>query len=414
MRKAALIIGLVCLCTVVYAQKFYASAELDHVSVDTFYRIPITPVLAQHLQSSFANVRLFDSKNQQVPFILQEEQPEYTQETFTEYEVVEKKQDKGCCTTLIVRNNTETIIGNISLVIRNADVVKQATLSGSDDLKEWFAIREKFTLQSLSSAHGPVEIKPVHFPLSSYQYYKLFIHDSVSAPLNIIKAGYYDVRTSSGIHTPVASKSISTSDSTSEKKTYLSLSFSAPQLIDKIELVMSGSPYFSRPARILEKHRVKKGKRTTDYFSTVQSFTIDSAHPSVIALPSLRTKELIIEIENGDNPPLQVKSWQAFQLNRHLVAWLRKGESYTLKFSAENMSYPQYDLSRFSHILPDSIHAIGTATVRAIVQKPAVEKSPVIFSSKILIWIAIVVVIAALGFMSVRMVREASQKKGDS
>jgi hypothetical protein len=393
------------------AQQFKAEATLPATDADGFYRVLITPEAAAYPNQTFSNVRLYDAQQKEVPYILEQEQPVYQKEQFHEYTIVEKKQEPGCCTTLILENPGKAAINNINLLIRNAEVVKEATLSGSDDQKSWFVIKEKFTLQSIDNPNEASAMKTVNFPLSNYTYYQLRINDSTHAPLNIVKAGYYNALTSEGAYTEVSPRSIATADSARQKKTYIHVRFDTLRLLDKVELSLTGTPYFMRQVDVYERQSRSTKKGVKDYYEFVTSFGISSAGAAIVHLPMVKSRELMLVVNNQDNPSLTVSSIKVHQLNRYLVAWLKKGEKYTLRFGSEQLTEPSYDLAFFKDSLSYQSTVLKVQNVRAIQEAGKKEESPTFFTDKRVIWVAIILVIGILGFMSVRLIRETNTQK---
>jgi hypothetical protein len=393
------------------AQQFKAEATLPATDADGFYRILITPEAAAYPNQTFSNVRLYNAQQKEVPYIVEQEQPVYQQEKFNEYTIVEKKQEPGCCTILTLENPGKAAINNINLLIRNADVVKEATLSGSDDQKSWFVIREKFSLQSIDNPNAASAMKTVNFPLSNYTYYQLRINDSTQAPLNIIKAGYYNALTSEGAYTEVEPRSIATADSSKQKKTHIHVLFDTLRLLDKVELSLSGTPYFMRQVDVYERQSRNTKKGVKDYYAFVTSFGISSAGAAIVHLPMVKTRELMLVVDNKDNPSLTVSSLKVHQLNRYLVAWLKKGEKYTLRFGDEQFTEPSYDLAFFKDSLSYQSTVLRVQDLHVIQEAAEKEESPTFFTDKRVIWVAIILVIGILGFMSVRLIRETNTQK---
>src|SRR5687767_15355954 len=124
MRKFAALIISIFFFTTAFSQTFRGEASLPKVEKDGFYRIFISPEITVHLNTEFTNLRIYDQQNKEIPYLFQQENPVKYSQAFREYEVVEKKQQKNCCTSLVLRNSNETPINNISLSIKNAEVTK--------------------------------------------------------------------------------------------------------------------------------------------------------------------------------------------------------------------------------------------------------------------------------------------------
>lgn len=392
------------------AQEFHAVATLPTVPADGFYRVQLSPAVTPYLNSTFSNARIYDPRSREVPYVFQEEQPLYSHQQFREYTIVEKTQQPACCTSLVLSNPGRRPINNISLQIRNAEVSKEAILSGSDDRTNWFVIRDRFMLTAADNANGTAEVKAVNFPLSDYAYYRLQIADSTSGPLNILRAGYYDVLTYTGAYAEVPVQQMLVTDTTAKQQTYIRLVFDTLHVVDKIALTMTNAPYFLRQATVYARQTRMTKKGAVAYYTPVTNLEVSSKQASEVHVEAVKTSELMIAVNNGNNPPLAVAMAKASQLNRYLIAWLKKGEEYTVKFGPDDLAMPGYDLAYFRDSIPDNpgIMAVGTITA---IQKPTVEEStPAIFTNRNIVWVAIVAIIGVLGFMSLRLARDAKKE----
>ncbi len=391
------------------AQSFQGEASVVPIARDGFYRLLISPKVSVHLNNDFSDIRIFDKQNHEVSYLLQKESPAYYAEHFYDYEIVEKKYTPGCCTSLILRNQNRTPINNIQLVLKKAEAAREATLLGSDDQQQWFAVKDRFILSPFNDPTEAVDVNIIDFPWSNYEFYQLRLNDSAKAPLNISKAGYYDARSALGNYTAIPLAKMSTADSVKEKRTYVRLLFEKPQFLDKLEIVVKGSRYYRRTATLSEKRvrKSKKGKRT-EYFNLLETFELTSGRTAVLELSEVRAQELLIVIENEDNPPLIIAEVKPFQLNRYLTAWLKKDEQHTVKFGDRNLKVPSYDLAFFKDSIPNQPAVLEVANV-TLYKKNETTVSQSFFTSKIVIWVAIVAVMIILGIMSVKLVRESGQ-----
>lgn len=391
-------------------QSFEGEAAIPKVDVDAFYRILISPPVSEHLNDDLSDLRIYDANQREVPYLLEKEVPASHAEKFIEYEIAGKEVKTRCCTSLILRNARRTPINNINLIIKNAEAWREASLMGSDDKKNWFAIRDHFTLSAPENSDETQQMKILGFPWSNYEYYLLEIRDSIYAPLNILKAGYYEEQVTDGKYTelPVIKTAY---DSATQKKTYVKLMMDGLHFVDRIEIVVSGAKYYRRNATIFEKRIriLKNGKRTT-YFKPIQYFELTSGRTALIALVNVRAQEFLIEVDNQDNPPLEFSAVKALQLNQYLTALLSKGKSYTLRFGQPKLHAPIYDLRFFRDSIPGEVKVLQLTETK-ILKKTEAEISDTFFTSKSFIWAAIVVVMVVLGFMSVKMAREASQSE---
>jgi hypothetical protein len=143
----------------------------------------------------------------------------------------------------------------------------------------------------------------------------------------------------------------------------------------------------------------------------VANFTVSSAQASIVHLPAIKAQELMITIDNENNPALAVATVKANQLNRYLIAWLKKDEAYTMKFGPDELAMPGYDLAFFRDSIPDNPGLLAIGPITSVKKIETVETSPTIFTNRNIVWVAIVLVVGVLGFMSLRMAKDAAGKK---
>lgn len=402
--KPILLLLFSALCIQSFAQdlKFKWQAELPEVKQSGFYNILIDPAVNTHLKEDLSDIRIYNN-GKEVPYILKSENAS-SSTSFHEYTIVENKSTNKW-TQLILQNVSKSRINNISLIIKNSDVKKKARLSGSDDKQNWYIIKDNYNLEAVYSGQNTFEVKVLDFPLSDYEYYKLDIEDSLSAPIKILKAGYYDTQVEEAKYISIPAPIISQKDS-SNKRSYIKVSFNSPQFIDRLKIEVEGPAYFLRPIRIAKLIQDRK----LTYWESLYQDELRSNHDNILLLDHYFTDHFYLIIENNDNQPLTVKSITGFQLTHYLTAKLDQGQKYTLKFGNKDMGYPTYDLEYFRDSIPTSTPIIKAENITNIdIQKAQVDKDD-FFKSTIWIWVAICIVIALLGYMSYRMLKDMKKE----
>ncbi len=392
------------ICTVVtvsgHAQNITGKVEIPPVSKDGYYQIEISPEIAAMLTGAFANLRIAGPDGSFVPYFI-ESNHEYSYREFIPYEIRKNETRAGCCTELVLENTSGASITNLHLKIRNADVRKQASLSGSDDGNNWFILKETIVFTSISNTSETSEVRVVDFPLSDYRYYKLRISDSVSAPLNIVDAGYYRHVVRDGVYTPLEDAKVSINQDASYPRTIVRISFDTLQWVDRIIVNASGLPVFDREAALQSLQLQADRKKTVPSF--ISRFRITHREPVIVDTEGLKTAELQLTIENGDNPPLRVDSIRVQQLRRFAVAHLRSGDRYELQIGPETMAQPHYDLQQYRDEVREIVAVIKPGAVTLAGQE--IEPDTTFFTREFM-WIAIVAIILVLGYFSYRMVKD--------
>ncbi|MBS1680906.1 MAG: hypothetical protein JST48_04270 [Bacteroidetes bacterium] len=406
MRKLLSLYFLLILASTVHGQQYHAEIHLPKVPKNGFYKIPVTPKIARYLVPGFTNLRILDESNQETPYLIREEIPVRQTEKFQKYEFERHKTKVS--TELVLKNPNRKSINNIYLKIRNADVAKEASLLGSDDHANWFAIKQKFNLSPIDGGSGTFEMKVLDFPMSNYLFYSLRISDSLSAPINILTAGYFEADTENGQYEEVPGK-VSFSTDLNKKQSFITLSFDTVQFVDRIDLSMRGKQqYFLRRASVEEprERRVKKGK-IEKYLYTLNEFEVSSTHPTQLYVQS-RLKEFQIIIDNEDNQPLELTSLRAYQLNRYLITWLSANNDYIIKIGSENLMAPSYDLRFFSDSIPKQIASLPVGGALVYEKKEPLPDTS-FFTNKNFIWTAIVLVVLLIGYMAVSLAKDVGK-----
>ncbi|HXB13687.1 MAG TPA: hypothetical protein VNZ45_16990 [Bacteroidia bacterium] len=409
MSKRILPLLFFCISVFVNAQDYKWQAKFDTITSDGFYRIQLLPPITSKTLSDFCDVRILDAQNREVPYIIHNETPMVYYDLLKEYKIISLSR-VGKHTRLIIGNPAKNKIDNINLVIKNADVTKTLRLSGSEDTIQWFVIRDNYTISDVYNNLTTSTVKIFDFPLSDYKYFKIDISDSLSPPINILKAGYYDTYSEAGKYTELPAPQVTQVDSAEKSETYVKVSFAEPQLINKIYIEVQGPHYYFRDACIgVIEESGRKGLKI--FYPRSESFILSSNSEHSIHSPEFKGNVFYLRITNHDNPPLKIKSVKAYQLNNSLVTYLEKNKSYRLIFGNTHAVRPTYDLGNFK----DSISSVKTISIGNIIPngKGKIVATPTtnsIFGNKALMWGALIIVLLILGLMSLRMVKEIGKK----
>jgi Protein of unknown function (DUF3999) len=392
-----------------YAQQYNWSASLDSVTQDGFYKLILKPsVTSRMLSIDYADLRLYDQNKKEAPYLLQEEWNN-DKKWFQEYAVLSKENSPERFTQLIIHNPKKNSIDNFSLVVKNNNAYKTAKLSGSDDNQNWYFITDHYSLSLMYDQQAVVNEKRIDFPLSNYEYYKLEVNDSASAPLNILKVGYYATSVTTAQQVQLPAPTIRQADSLKSKQTFVAFDFPTNFYVNTLQLTIDGPKFYKRKATLYTVARDAKNRiQLSDQFT----FDLLSGGQHTIAIPELYAKNFLVIIDNGDNESLKVTSIKPFQTTRYLVSYLKKGNAYTLSLGNKKAILPQYDLDSFRDSIPAMLTEIKPVKFEFIKKqdaKPAVKESW--FKSKLWIWSALAAVLVLLALISYRMIKDMERKE---
>ncbi len=374
------------------AQPFRYHAPLAPVDSSGFYAIPITPQLTSCMRPLLEDLRITDSKGQQVPYIIRSRnKPSFV----TEYRKLKiyAQQRTDSSQVLLLENESTGKINNIGLLLKNASVSRVANISGSNNLTEWYTITENVALTKNYFSARDEYVESLGIPTSSYRYYRILINNGKNDALNILSAGYSTNNEVRPVNPWVSNgqSSFRIKDSTGNH-TYIFISNPRSFHIGRVLLSVEWPKYFNRSAEL--------SVENSDY-----GFSLSSTRETSLEIPLANAKTAIIKIYNGDNPPLQIRNIETFQPNRSVVAWLQKGEAYKLMMGADNITQPDYDLDNFA----DSISSALPITTHGETKEEIVTNNSSFWDNKTLIWIAMAIVLAVLLVLTFRLIREADK-----
>nr|MCU0322183.1 hypothetical protein [Chitinophagaceae bacterium] len=128
-----------------------------------------------------------------------------------------------------------------------------------------------------------------------------------------------------------------------------------------------------------------------------------------LSLAGLKSRDILLQINNDDNEPLKIQSIKAFQLQEYVLAYLESGHQYKLLFGDSLAEQPKYDLAAFKDSINKNLPILNIGAIESIEYKST--PSPTSSSNKNLLWIALFVVVLILLLFSYKMVQEIKRKK---
>jgi hypothetical protein len=109
-----------------------------------------------------------------------------------------------------------------------------------------------------------------------------------------------------------------------------------------------------------------------------------------------------VTIENHDDAPIEIASVRLEMLERRLCFDAAAGAAYTLYYGDSALAAPQYDYGRlFAAVHDPAMAALGAETANPAYQ-PRPDERPFTEKHPALLWAALIVVIALLGFVALR------------
>lgn len=393
-------LSLLCLATQAQQNKFRYRADVPKIDSNGVYKIWLAPqFVAECAGRGLLDVRLMDENGIFTAFSIMEALPEENRVSFTTFPEVKQAAVNDTSTVFIADATPADKLNKLWLVFRNTEVTRQANLSGSDDLKHWFAIKEDIDLQGANDGPNPEYEYVLNFPASKYRYYKIEINNRKRDPIDIVRAGIY---TTSAERMVRQIATVKPNAKQGKKQTSYFLDLDNNYYLSQLRLNVVSPKYYSRDINIYD---VGHQPEELIYNGQVSSSGLDIV--SCVA----KTNKLRIDIINGDDKPLDITEVTAFDLKRYAIAYLEKGHKYYLLTGNDTTNAPSYDLS-FLHSKPIAQFPV--------ILHSAIYKNPVFGLAKVpaprnytpYIWAAIIAVLIVLSLLTWRMVKEMNTKQG--
>jgi len=381
--------------------------KINKVSENGLHQILLTPEVRSASQNNIDFLRIFDSKNNEVPYVFYEgKSSNSSSKNFT---IISKTAVPNVATSIIISNENALNIDHLTLKIANTDVEKKYNISGSNDQKEWFGLVINQKVIGLNDAGENFVERDFAFPLNNYKFLKFDFIDKNSLPINVLEASLEESHSVNQSKTELQNFTQKIEPNKKLKQTKITITFPNTQVIDGIGFDISAPSYYLRDARILiNKTRVYK-KSTENYVENISAFQLNSKSKNRFDIQSFFAKELIIEIDNQDNPALEISKINLFQLPVSILTDLKSNENYTLKIDS-TWSAPQYDLANSGIDFNQNYPVATISNLEKIEQSKSKEQAKTFWQTPLFMWICIVLAVAIIGYFAVGLVKDMNKE----
>ena len=374
--------------TTSFAQSF--RAEISAIKETGLYKILLTAQLRAASAQNFDFLRLNDTANLEQPYLIMDASDRQFA-TYQSIEILDQKIYADSLSRYIINRPLE-LTSSLILKLANTEIDKEISIYGSDNKEDWFGLIENQRL-NINASSSPLIEKSVSLPLSNYAYLKIEIDNRTSAPIDLKEFGFYTNQYIPSALLPLQEISWELKELTEEKITRINFSSLDVHQIDALAFEINNA-YYLRPASLLEKREQETKKGRDIYEEVLYRFNLSASSQNYFTFTNLALSEFHIDIENADNPPLEIAKINFYQKPKYLVAYLEAGKSYHVDIDLSRKR-PQYDLGNF---INDKLHSLKDAEIISmnalkseanLEAKADVEDS--FFQSKLFMWLAIII-----------------------
>lgn len=373
MKTSIKLLFMLCV-TMAFGQKHTVEGEIKPVTEAGLHHIPVPYNFRTHATANLRDLRILDTKGNQVPYFLKSVTAFKTTQVsdFTEFAMISTSQETDSSSTYIFKNPDKSIKQAVFL-IANYQGSKSYKLEGSNNKTKWFGIVNNGQLDNLSHPEDTQVYKVINFPLGgAYRYLKVVFNDKHSLPINLLKIGKVSAEkeTISPIKMDdIPVKTISFSEE--NKKTQVHITFERPEVIHQMKLNITGPALYSRNATLYALRSREEKRNIETYRKVISSFSLRSDKDLVFDIPPMVEGELYLEIENKDNPKLQINSIEFMQKPVYMVAALKPQTTYKVTAGNKALNFPDYDISEVANTLKKTLSLATITSIKTI--EPAKE-----------------------------------------
>lgn len=381
------------------------TAKIDAIKESGLHKIVLPAEIRSYSKEELGDFRILDSKEIEVPYYILQTNNEVTTSSFSESKILSKTVVPKS-KTIIVFENPKTSIAEIVLSITNSDVTKPYSISGSNDQKEWFGLVNNSMLNGLENSEDTSVFKTISLPLTSYRYLKIDFNDKKTLPINVLKIGFFNNKTSNPKIEEIFPKNTQITQFTSLKKTRIQVSFHNPQIVNQISFHITNPNLFQRNARIFLNKKKSTNQKEAIYPEILSNFELNSDTKNTFNIPQIFEKECFIEIENRDNPPLTLAKIKFFQKQIAVIADLKANEKYTIQTGNPKLPAPEYDLENFRNSIDNNLPEAKIYNIKHLDSQKTNLKNQSIWQQAWFMWLCIGLGGIAVAFFTKSLIKD--------
>jgi hypothetical protein len=306
---------------------------------------------------------------------------------------------------------------HIDLRLATKNFVAHARVEGQDDLhgKDWALLGESILYDLSKENLGGNSV--LRLPLSTYKYLRVTI-DGPLKPADIVgassefrqeqKAVWRDVGGAPTVTELPASAARGDSSRIGRKGT--KLTFAVPENVPVNRVTFDidpAQPNFRRSVQVEGDKDAYIGSGEISRVHMVRQAQKIDTDDYDVSFSAVGHKEIKVIIDNGDDPPLKIKSARLQQLEHRLYFDAPASGPLTLYYGDEKLDPPVYDYAKLFLLAKDAAPAqLGAEQANAAFtgrpdERPWTEKHPAV------LWIAIVAAVLILGAIALRSMKTA-------
>ena len=386
MKKINKIILFLFLLTVfqIFSSQYFKTIKISGKSA--YKQFFITEDIYENSKNNLEDIRIINNNGKEIPYVIEteKEQDKYREKVVARAKITEilTKKDKM---EFIVKFDSDSslkdVIGNKLEMIPTRNFYTEYTLFGSNNGIDWEWITSGAIYKTPEKSNLTME-----FSKKRYEYYK------VVTPLdkgNIFDEAILKLSDNETGKQEIVKTKLDYKLEQREKSTILKIK---SKFLPLKNIVLDVDDEFKRNYSVRDEDNL--------YQEGVISKVGEKSNLEINLENVPKSSEITVEIRNGDNLPLKIKSVTGNYVPDRVVFKAVEGENYKVTFGNENLKKPEYDLGEFVDLITER-DTVTTGKITKIEDKGNLnlEKNYMVYYN---IFIGIIVLILII-FMARRI-----------
>jgi hypothetical protein len=395
MKRHILIFTLLCV-QYAFAQTGW-KAELPVVEKSDYYTVELNQEL---IGAGLKHLKITDENAREVPYFIRSDNPIREISSFERFDVKEIRT-KDSLNSILVDNRTLENLNRFCIIIQRAETKKYISIRGSNDLNQWYAVKQQAGAPEFSKQPGEnTEMLIVDFPQGNYRYYEITLWNDQQNPLEVLNVGKISNSSLYGNFTEIDPGKFVITTNDNDKTTLISFpDLKHTYCVNKITFSIKNKPDYYRQAVLIDS--LSQGR---------ERFHLSSGDDNTLLFNDfLFTPRTFIRIENQHNPPVAIDSIQIFGLCRYACLYLEAGRNYHISLDPDDKILAAYDIEHFRNQIPTDLTVLKIINLR---DYPIVasQRELTLIEKPLFLWSVIILVGVFLVYICVRMMKELKMK----
>ena len=390
-----------CLKSFSQTQDFQYRRTLENVS-ETWHKIILPEESFDKFNPDFSDIRIFGNNKTETPYILKTASDRISETAiqFKTINVSNKNADYFYTFELLQAKE----INQIKLGFEQENFDWKLDLEASDNQTEWFLIQKDYRILSIKNNQTDYKFTQVDFPDSKYKFYRIKIKASEQPKL--IEAKIWEQQKEEGSFKTTTIKTLKKTIDAKKKTSVIEVELAHKVPVSSIKINIGTTFDYYRPVAIeILRDSVKIEDKWHYNYDILMQGTLSSLEKKGFSTDNTLAKKLRITIENNNNQPLDIQGVEVKNAIYFLIARFTEKGNYSLFYGNKKAEKPQYDIENFEENIPKNPSVI---TVSKEERNPEfkTETKSALFENKIWLWVLMGIIIVALAFYSLKMLRE--------